>query len=68
MTKSIKKERRKVMEWIKDYWYVIVIGLVAAMFLFGKRTGKGHSGAERGHDHEGQADAKSGKSGHGCCH
>lgn len=56
------------MEWIKDYWYVIVIGLVAAMVLFGKRTGKGHGGNEHGHDHEGQADTKSGKSGHGCCH
>lgn len=56
------------MEWVKDYWYMILIGLVVAMYLFGNRRGKGEVGEEHSHDHAEHTKEKAGKSGHGCCH
>ncbi|UCD35458.1 MAG: hypothetical protein JSU90_01100 [Nitrospiraceae bacterium] len=55
------------MEWIKDYWYVILLGLVATMFFFGHKTrgGQDESHAAR---HDEQTDGKSAKGGHSCCH
>ncbi len=52
------------MEWIKDYWYVILLGLIAAMFLFGRKTNV------NAHDHQNDSNAggKEHKDGSGCCH
>lgn len=57
------------MEWIKDYWYIVVLGLVAAMFLFGHRTGRNTDTEVQDDDQHGpHAGEKAHKSGHGCCH
>jgi hypothetical protein len=54
------------MEWIAEYWYILLLGLVAVMFLFGNRTKEGRS--ETVQDHQGRhADGKANKRGHGCC-
>lgn len=54
------------MEWIKDYWYVVVLGLVAAMFLFGHKTKKSQGSAQDHHETHTEGDKK--KGGHSCCH
>ncbi len=57
------------MEWIKDYWYLILLGLVAAMFLFGHRTKKNTDvNIHEDHQHGPHTGEKAHKSGHGCCH
>jgi hypothetical protein len=54
------------MEWITEYWYIFLLGLVAVMFLFGHRT-KG-SQAEEVNNHQGtHTDGEKHESGHGCC-
>jgi hypothetical protein len=55
------------MEWIKDNWYLIILGLVAAMFLFGHKTNKGQKGDVNGHQDETQDSGKKHKGGHSCC-
>lgn len=52
------------MEWIKDYWYIIVLGLVAAMFFFGFRA----KDIRDDELHEDKDDSHTHKSGHSCCH
>lgn len=54
------------MEWIKDYWYVILLGLIAALFLFGHKT-KSDQGSMQDH-HEPHTEGAKKKGGHGCCH
>lgn len=57
------------MEWIKDYWYIIVFGLVAAMFLFGFRTkDKIDTNIHDDHEHGAHSGEKTHNSGRGCCH
>lgn len=56
------------MEWIKDYWYVLVLGLVGAMFLFGHKTKKDTDMNVHDEPHHGSnTREKAHKSGHGCC-
>jgi len=55
------------MEWIYDYWYLIISGLVAAMILFGyrsKSTGEGKIRDDQNKTHDGGKDHTGG---HGCC-
>jgi len=57
------------MEWITNYWYLIVLGLVAAMFLFGYRTKQNtDTDIDDDHQHGSHTGEKAHKSGHGCCH
>lgn len=57
------------MEWITNYWYIIVLGLVAAMFLFGFRTKQNtDTDINDDHQHGSHTGEKAHKSGHGCCH
>ena len=51
------------MQWIKDYWYIIILGLVAAMFFFGHRTKDIHEEKSQDNKNESHTD----KSGHSCC-
>jgi hypothetical protein len=54
------------MEWIAEYWYILLLGLIVFMFLFGHRTKVSQS--ENFQNHQGTlADRKARKSGHGCC-
>lgn len=57
------------MEWIVNNWFIIVLlGLVGAIFIFGRGTGRRQDGDPHDHQH-GTDDAKrSDKSSHGCCH
>jgi hypothetical protein len=56
------------MEWINDYWYVLVLGLVGAMFLFGHRTKKGTDTIVQDEQQQGSnTRERPHKSGHGCC-
>jgi hypothetical protein len=56
------------MEWIVNNWFLfIVLGLVAAMFIFGRRPGGHHEGDPHGQQ-EGTNDADSHHKGGGCCH
>jgi len=54
------------MEWIKDYWFAVVVVLIVAMFLFGHKT-KGDV-----HEQQNASDSvnKGRKGGGGgvCCH
>jgi hypothetical protein len=52
------------MEWIKDYWYIIIPVLLAAMFIFGH----GKTGSQEEKLQDDQPENHSNKSGHGCCH
>jgi hypothetical protein len=52
------------MEWIKDYWYIIVLGLVASMFFFGHRT----KGIEEEKTQYDKNESHANKNGHSCCH
>ncbi len=54
------------MEWFVENWYVVVLGLVAALFIFGYRPKKNSAQTET--THEAHADDKAHKSGHSCCH
>lgn len=56
------------MEWIFNNWYFfVIVGLVAAMFIFGRRP-EGHH-EEGPHDHgEGTHDVHGSHKGGGCCH
>ena len=56
------------MEWIKDYWYVLVLGLIGAMILFGFRTQDNKEGNIANHRDGSDADKKEHKSGGSCCH
>lgn len=56
------------MELIKAYWFIIILGLFAVMFVFGRGKHKGQAGKEHGNEHEGYSDKTASKSGHGCCH
>ena len=56
------------MVWIANYWYVILLGLVAAMFLFGFRTKDKAEGNIADHLSESHEDKKEHKSDHSCCH
>ncbi len=54
------------MQWITEYWYIFLLGLIAVMFIFGNRAKGGH--AEDVQSHRGRhANAKKHESGHGCC-
>jgi hypothetical protein len=55
------------MQWIANYWYVIVLGLVAAMFLFGHKTKKEKEGKGDTQDEE-KTGGKTQTSDHSCCH
>jgi hypothetical protein len=55
------------MGWIIHYWYLILIGLVAAVFFFGYKTNNVPGEASGAHS-EDQTDEKTKKSGHSCCH
>jgi hypothetical protein len=54
------------MEWIIDNWYVAVLGLVAALLIFGYRPKKDAPHAEA--TRETTNNDKTHKSGHSCCH
>lgn len=55
------------MEWIMNYWYAIVLGLVTAMFLFGYRKTDSTDVAAH-EEHEAETEESSHKSGRsGCC-
>ncbi len=56
------------MEWIKDYWYLIILGFAAAMFLFGHRSNKSQDGHVHDPQHGTHSAGETHKSGHGCCH
>ena len=56
------------MEWITDYWYVLLLGLVAAMVLFGFRTKDNEEGNIANRLNGSHEDKKEHKSGHSCCH
>jgi hypothetical protein len=58
------------MEWIANNWYIIIIGLVAAMFLLGRKPrGTPHEGTVQGHQHGAHGGEKNHKGGRGgCCH
>lgn len=55
------------MEWIKDYWFIIILGLVAVMFFLGYRSKDKLEGdvLEQPLTHDSE---KTHKGGHGCCH
>jgi len=56
------------MQWINDYWYLIILGLVTVMLLFGymsKSTDKNTTHDDQNETHDG---GKEHKGGHGCCH
>lgn len=55
------------MEWLTEYWYLIILGLVAVMFLFGYRS-KGLQESKVHGQHGAHHDEKPHKGGHGCCH
>jgi len=56
------------MEWITNYWYYIVLGLVAALYLFGYRTKKSTAtGTDEDLRHESVACEKSHNGCNGCC-
>lgn len=56
------------MEWITSYWYFIVLGLVAALYLFGYRTKQGKDAdTDEGLKHESAACEKSHNGCGGCC-
>lgn len=54
------------MAWITEYWYILLLGLIAAMFLFGHRT-KGIRTEDMLHHKTTHTGAKGHKNGHGCC-
>jgi hypothetical protein len=54
------------MEWIAEYWYILLLGLITVMYLFGNRTKVSQSENVRDHQCT-HADGKAHKSGHGCC-
>lgn len=57
------------MEWIKDYWYLILPGLLAVLFFFGHKTkGSTDKNIPDGDQHGEHTAEKAHKSGHGCCH
>lgn len=56
------------MEWVTDYWYVLVLGLVVAMVLLGFKTKDNESENIPGNQKGSQKDEKEHKSGHSCCH
>jgi hypothetical protein len=56
------------MAWLTNYWFVIVLGLVAAMFLFGFRTKDNKEGNIADHSTAPDDDKKEHKGGHSCCH
>jgi hypothetical protein len=55
------------MQWIANYWYMIVLGLVTAMFFLGHRSHKGQDGNMHDNQHGtyGEGGAKKGGE---CCH
>lgn len=56
------------MEWITEHWYIFLLGLIAAMYLFGNRTKESKEGNVHVQTPQGtRADAKKHESGHGCC-
>lgn len=56
------------MQWITEYWYILLLGLIAVMFLFGNRTRGSKVGNVHVQTPQGtHADAKKYESGHGCC-
>jgi hypothetical protein len=55
------------MGWITNYWYVILLGLVAAMVLFGFRSKDNKEVNAAGHQDESQK-KKEHTGGHSCCH
>lgn len=52
------------MEWITSNWYILILGLVTAMFFFGRRTKVVH--AEKSLDDKKESHTK--KSDRSCCH
>ena len=56
------------MEWVTDYWYVLVLGLVAAMALLGFKTKDNEAEKISGKQNGSHKDEKENKSGHSCCH
>ncbi len=56
------------MEWITDYWYVLVLGLVAVMVLFGFKIKDNEESNTASHLNESNENKKENKSGHSCCH
>jgi hypothetical protein len=69
---SIQYETKKkggiIMDWLAEYWYIFLLALVAGLFLFGHRTKGSEEKDVHVHRHGVQADGKTHKSGHGCCH
>ncbi len=41
------------MEWIKDYWYIILLGLFAYIFILNRRPNRGREGNRPNRDQEG---------------
>ncbi len=56
------------MEWITEYWYIVLIGLFAVMFVFGYRSNRCQEGITEEHGKGTHTPEKTHKSGHGCCH
>jgi len=63
------------MEWIKDYWYIILLGLFASIFILnrsrareGNRSNRGREEKMDNHQNGAHTKGKNHKSGRGCCH
>jgi hypothetical protein len=56
------------MEWIKEYWYIILLGLFAAMFIFGHRSNRSEGGKVDDHQHGAHTEGKANKGSRSCCH
>jgi hypothetical protein len=52
------------MEWMTEYWYIIIPVLAVAMFLFGYRA----TGTKEEEPQDDKNESRDHKSGHGCCH
>jgi hypothetical protein len=68
LVNAFRKKGGPDMEWIKDYWYVVLAGLfIAGFYFFGYRTKGQHDNVQDSSQGEetGQKDKKSGS---GCCH
>ena len=56
------------MEWIQEFWYVILLGIIVTMFIFGRRTNTHQDEKADVSQHGTHTEGKTHKSGHGCCH
>jgi hypothetical protein len=55
------------MEWIIQNWFIVVLGLIALVFLFGNRSKRSHEATGHVEGLGTDSGEKTHKSG-GCCH